>query len=440
MRDNVVTAVYNGTGRCKTASLYQWDYGQRLQIKNVDLPSAYEVQFSDSFHGNAITQIGNADGVSIPDILLVTGKTIYAWLYIHDSESDGSTELMIVMPVIARAKPHNAEPTPVQQDAITEAIAALNQAVEDAETAVSHYPIIFQGVWCTWNADYNAYVTTGVQAQGATGAQGERGPKGDTGATGAKGDTGATGAQGPSGPAGPQGLRGEAGITYTPSVSENGVLSWTNNGGAVNPDPVSIKGDKGDTGNTGPAGADGSDGYSPTATVNKYGDTTVITITDKNGTTTESVTDGSDGEDGTDGTDGTTFTPSVASNGDLSWTNDGGKTNPATVNIKGPAGASGEMTEETVTGTTPSITGVNNHRYICGECSTLTVTLPESGCIDVTFESGSTATVLTVTPPTGYTKEWANGFDETSLDANTTYEINISMVGTKCLGVACSWT
>ena len=79
-------------------------------------------------------------------------------------------------------------------------------------------------------------------------------------------------------------------------------------------------------------------------------------------------------------------------------------------------------------------------QYVCGECATLTVTLPESGCIDVTFESGSTATVLTVTPPTGYTTEWANGFDDTSLDANTTYEINIKMVGTKCLGVAGKWT
>lgn len=36
--------------------------------------------------------------------------------------------------------------------------------------------------------------------------------------------------------------------------------------------------------------------------------------------------------------DGATFTPSVSSNGVLSWTNDKGKTNPASVNIKGPKG------------------------------------------------------------------------------------------------------
>ena len=38
---------------------------------------------------------------------------------------------------------------------------------------------------------------------------------------------------------------------------------------------------------------------------------------------------------------GTTFTPSVSSAGVISWTNDGGKTNPANVNIKGETGATG---------------------------------------------------------------------------------------------------
>ena len=38
-------------------------------------------------------------------------------------------------------------------------------------------------------------------------------------------------------------------------------------------------------------------------------------------------------------TDGTTFTPTVSEDGVLSWTNDGGKTNPEPVNIKGEDGA-----------------------------------------------------------------------------------------------------
>ena len=91
----------------------------------------------------------------------------------------------------------------------------------------------------------------------------------------------------------------------------------------------------------------------------------------------------------------------------------------------------------TVSGTTPSITAVAENRYICGECSTLSVTVPASGMIDVLFVSGSTPTTLTVTPPAGKTMKWAGDFDPTALEANTTYEINI-MDG--CLGVAAAWT
>ena len=92
---------------------------------------------------------------------------------------------------------------------------------------------------------------------------------------------------------------------------------------------------------------------------------------------------------------------------------------------------------ETISGSTPSITAKAGVRYICGECSTLDITVPSSGIVDVIFESGSTATVLTVTPPTGMTMKWANGFDPTSIEANTVYEVNI-MDGE--YGVACAWT
>ena len=77
-------------------------------------------------------------------------------------------------------------------------------------------------------------------------------------------------------------------------------------------------------------------------------------------------------------------------------------------------------------------------RYVCGEVSTLAVQAPASGCIDVVFESGSTATVLTVTSAkTGVTAiKWANGWDETC-EADTVYEINI-LDGE--YGVVGSWT
>ena len=42
------------------------------------------------------------------------------------------------------------------------------------------------------------------------------------------------------------------------------------------------------------------------------------------------------------GAEGTTFTPSVRKEGNLSWNNDNGKENPATVNIKGAKGDRGD--------------------------------------------------------------------------------------------------
>lgn len=53
-------------------------------------------------------------------------------------------------------------------------------------------------------------------------------------------------------------------------------------------------------------------GFSPTAKVEQTADGAVITITDKSGTTTATVTDGKDGKDGTNGTDGKNGTDGVS--------------------------------------------------------------------------------------------------------------------------------
>ena len=77
---------------------------------------------------------------------------------------------------------------------------------------------------------------------------------------------------------------------------------------------------------------------------------------------------------------------------------------------------------EEVTGATPTITGIANTRYICGEVSTIDITPPSIGTIDIRFTSGATAAVLTV-PSTVKFPDW---FDASSLDASTTYEIIIT--------------
>ena len=122
---------------------------------------------------------------------------------------------------------------------------------------------------------------------GAQGVQGPPGPKGDpfsygdfteeqlealTGPAGPQGPTGPQGIQGQPGPQGPQGIPGETGATgpqgpagpyFSPAMSKDGWLSWQNNGGLSNPDPVNLMGPQGapgQTGNPGPQGEPGPTG------------------------------------------------------------------------------------------------------------------------------------------------------------------------------------
>ena len=110
--------------------MWQWDYGQILKLIGFDLPENYIVHFAnDPLVGDALVQIGNEDGVDIPDELLETGKPVYAWLYQHATDSDGETVYMITINVKQRPRPTDIEPTPAQVDVIDRAIATLNNAV-----------------------------------------------------------------------------------------------------------------------------------------------------------------------------------------------------------------------------------------------------------------------------------------------------------------------
>ena len=132
---NIVTAAFtDGCMYEETLPLYQWDYGQILQITGLDLPESYQVHFSNQREsGTTITMIGGASGVQIPDNLLQTGENVYAWIFLHSGDDDGETEYQIKIPVLLRPQPSDEEPTQTQQSAIDQAITALNNAVDAAE-------------------------------------------------------------------------------------------------------------------------------------------------------------------------------------------------------------------------------------------------------------------------------------------------------------------
>ena len=348
------------------------------------------------------------------------------------------------------------------------------------------------GTTPTIGANGNWYLgttDTGKPSRGAKGDKGDRGEQGIQGIQGEQGEQGVQGIQGKQGEKGETGAPGATGTTFTPSVSADGTLSWTNDGGKTNPASVNIKGTQGETGPRGPQGPKGDTGsgfkvlgYYATAaalsaavanpeagmaygvgTAEPYdiyiydsvsktwknngplqgakGDTGVgvanVTFDDDimtvnltsgahyssgslrgpqgvkgdagakgekgdpgaqgekgatgaagapgadgttptigangnwflgstdtgkpsrgvkgeqgakgekgdKGDTGEKGEPGKDGSPGAAGAHGTTFTPSVSADGTLSWTNDGGKENPASVNIKGPQGEQGPQGE-----------------------------------------------------------------------------------------------
>lgn len=127
---NIIAASFGGATVCRTSPAYQYDYGQLLTFPDLELPTAFECHFSNTERGTSVTQIGADNSVTIPDAMFQTGAYIYAWVFLHTGEDDGETEYMVVIPVLKRAQPTDDIPTPVEQSAITQAIAALNAAVE----------------------------------------------------------------------------------------------------------------------------------------------------------------------------------------------------------------------------------------------------------------------------------------------------------------------
>ena len=261
---NVIIANLAKSRLYKCPPLYQYNYGMVLKITGIQLPDAYEVDFANDISGQSITQIGNADGVTIPSQFFQPGQAIYAWLRVHPTVDSGITTTTIVIPISPRATITDEEPTPEEQSAIDEAIAALNDAVDRAEDAVEHYPTITNGIWYVWDVDAGEYVSTGIPAQGA---QGNPGTDGQDGA---------------------DGLSPIATVTQTETGA---TISITDKQGTTT---ANIS--NGQDGAPGQPGTDGTDGVSPTVTVTDITGGHRITITDATGAHSFDVMNGQDGQ------------------------------------------------------------------------------------------------------------------------------------------------
>ena len=129
----IIIGTVGGGRYTVTAPIVKEDYGLYLKIEGLELPSTYEVDFSNSEHsGTSVTMIGNADGVLIPSQFIASGKDVFAFLY-HVGADYGRTVFKFRIPNKLRPDRTDEEPTPEQASTIDQAISALNTAV--AKTA-----------------------------------------------------------------------------------------------------------------------------------------------------------------------------------------------------------------------------------------------------------------------------------------------------------------
>lgn len=178
---------------------------------------------------------------------------------------------------------------------------------------------------------------------------------------------------------------GKDGTTFVPSVSADGVLSWTNDGGLENPAAVNIKGEKGDKGDKGDTGA-----------AFTYSDFTAEQLAALKGEKGDKGDAGATGPQGEPGADG--YTPVKGTD---YWT----------------AADKAEIVEELkpsqVTSGT-SITLADNTEYRLTDVTTLTLTYPTGNFeswMRLTFAASGTITVTlpSETKYIGTTPTFANG-------------------------------
>lgn len=442
-------------------SVFQYDQGRVIEFVGFDLPPTFEMDFSNGPNMPSKTQIGADNQIEIPYEFTVSGAPVYCYLMRNGQGYTITDKPTLIIPLLPRSARTNEQPAPEPQSVIDQAIAALNGAVESAETAIEHYPQIVDGTWRVWNVTAEEWVDTGIQGTGADGVGISSIVK--TGTTGLVDTYTITFTSGD-----------KAYFTVTngengdPGVSPILIVSEITGGhrltivDADHPDGQAVdilNGENGDDGRgivsvakigtsglvdtyqitytsgepttfTITNGAPGADGVSPAVTIASITGGHSVTITDKDHPSGQSfdVMDGTDGQDGQDGSPGVGV-PS------------GGQTGMVLKKASGTdydAEWADQNPVVSVSGSTPSITAMAGVRYVCGECSTLAVQAPASGCIDVVFTSGSTPTVLTVTSAKSGVAaiKWANSWDETC-EANTVYEINI-LDGE--YGVVAAWT
>lgn len=230
---NELSVAFGALKTKTTKEIYRLDEEQYLVFTDIELPTNFRVDFGLSENGDTISMVGTDNKVLMPDNLLTHAGKLHAWVWVDTGTYGGKTCYHVIVPIKQRGNVTDIQPTPAEQrtidsliDALNEGVEAAGDAADAAEAAVTHYPKIVNGYWYVWDPETEAWVDTGVRAEGEgtgiekiekTGTQGLV----DTytiyytnGTTYTYTVTnGAQGQQGPAGPAGVDGSDGEDGVS-----------------------------------------------------------------------------------------------------------------------------------------------------------------------------------------------------------------------------------
>ena len=159
-----------GVTSATTKSLYQWDYGQQLEIESADLPETFEVHFAcPSMKEAAVVPCSAVDGVGvveIPNKCLEQSSTITAWVYELNGGA-GSTTKTISIPVTGRLRPSYSDEIPQH---IVDKYAELITLVNDMFASLKNGEVVVAKARTAENADYATSAGNASSASYATSA------------------------------------------------------------------------------------------------------------------------------------------------------------------------------------------------------------------------------------------------------------------------------
>ena len=188
---------FTETNEVRNTELFQFDYGQILEISGVELPEKFEMHFE---YGDISLSVDGiySDGkgtVKVPDTLLDGLRSKFsAWIYVEDGKS-GKTLKTVEFILGRRKKPSDY---PCNPSEIAKVKTLAEYVKENADKVATAEKVGQDLLQRAENGEFDG-------ATGPQGPQGIQGPKGDTGPQGVQGPQGIQGERGPQGIQGPQG-------------------------------------------------------------------------------------------------------------------------------------------------------------------------------------------------------------------------------------------